>query len=288
MKILVCGASGLIGSTVFRVLAEVNEWEVFGTLRSDKAKVCFPAAIAAKMVTNIELTDADMLSSLFLKIKPDLVINCAGLTKHLPGSDNPLTVLPINAILPHRLSLLCELFGARLIHISTDCIFSGKTGNYSEDDFPDATDIYGRSKVIGEVAASHAVTLRTSTIGHELYTAYGLLDWFLLQGKHCKGFRRAIFSGLPTVVFAGIIRDHVIPRYDLQGVYQVAAAPIAKYDLLQLIAEIYGKSIDIEPDDSFTIDRSLNPARFEQATGYRAPAWPELIRTMHSYQMKLR
>lgn len=288
MKILVCGASGLIGSTILRVLSDVDDWDAIGTLRSGNALSFFPNRIAQQMLTNVELTDSDTLCRLFAEVKPDLVINCAGLTKHLPGSDDPLTVLPINTLLPHRLARLCKLSDARLVHISTDCIFSGKIGNYSEDDLPDAADIYGRSKAMGEVAASHAVTLRTSTIGHELHTTYGLLDWFLSQGERCRGFRKAIFSGLPTVVLAGIIRDYVIPRRDLQGIYQVAAEPISKYDLLRLIADVYGKSIEVEPDESFVIDRSLNPKRFNQATGFYAPAWPELIRIMHTYQMDLR
>lgn len=288
MKILVCGASGLIGSTTLRILSERRDWQVYGTLRSDRDRPFFKGIEPGRLLAGMELTDPDILIDLFKAVRPDVVVNCAGLTKHLPGADDPLRVIPINTLLPHRLASLCTLTGARLIHVSTDCIFSGTRGGYTEADLPDATDIYGRSKAMGEVAAVDAVTLRTSTIGHELRTAYGLLDWFLAQEGRCKGYRRAIFSGVPTVVFAKIIRDQVIPRPELQGIYQVAAAPIAKYDLLQMIASTYGKAIEIVPDDELVIDRSLDPGRFTQATGYRVPQWPELIEAMHSDQMKTR
>jgi dTDP-4-dehydrorhamnose reductase len=169
-----------------------------------------------------------------------------------------------------------------LIHVSTDCVFAGTKGNYAEGDATDAGDVYGKSKNLGEVDYPHAVTLRTSTIGHELQSAYGLLEWFLVQQGRCKGFSRAIFSGLPNTEFARVVRDVVIPRPDLHGLYHVGAAPIGKYELLQLIAKVYGKQIDIVRDDDFSIDRSLNSARFHKATGYKPEAWPELIQAMHA------
>ena len=184
----------------------------------------------------------------------------------------------------HRLAELCKLLNARLIHISTDCVYSGKKGNYLESEPADSMDVYGQSKLLGEVDYPHAVTLRTSTIGHEFSTKHGLLEWFLSQEGECNGFLRAIFSGLPTIVLAQIIRDIVIPNNDLRGLYHVAGQPISKYDLLKLIAEVYGKSIKIIKDENFTIDRSLNSDKFKTATGYSPSAWPELIRLMHSYQ----
>jgi dTDP-4-dehydrorhamnose reductase len=176
---------------------------------------------------------------------------------------------------------LCRLGGARLIHISTDCVFSGSRGMYREDDFSDAYDLYGKSKYIGEVRDdAHAITLRTSIIGHELDSKVALVDWFLSQQGSAKGYRRAMFSGLPTVELARIIRDFVLPRPELRGLYHVAAEPIAKYDLLSLIAEQYGKQIEIKGDDAVIIDRSLDSTRFTLATGYRAPEWPALIALM--------
>lgn len=284
MKVLVVGANGMIGNTVLRVLNERPDWDVSGTVRSGNARKFFPPAIACKLLEGVEVASANVLLRLLEGVRPDVVVNCAGLTKHKPEAEDPLVAIPINTIMPHRLAGLCKLIGARLVHISTDCVFSGEKGHYTETDFADARDLYGKSKALGEVMYPHAVTVRTSTIGPELQTQHGLLAWFLAQGAQCKGFTRAIFSGLPTVLLAQVLRDVVIPRADLAGLYHVAAAPISKYDLLKLIAEVYCKAIDIRPDDNLKIDRSLDASRFRAATGYVAPDWPEMVRTMHAYK----
>ena len=284
MRVLVLGANGMMGNAMIRVLNEKENWEVFGTVRSGEIKKFFSPRAAARLITGVDVENHDTLVKVFGQVRPTVVINCIGLTKHLIGSGDPLSAIPINALLPHRLAGLCGLTGARLIQVSTDCVFSGARGGYTEDDPPDATDIYGKSKSLGEVHYPDTITLRTSTIGHELQSRYGLLDWFLSQRDRCKGFTRAIFSGLPSVVFAQLIRDIVIPRPDLSGLYHVGGGAIAKYDLLRLIAETYGKSIEIVPDDQLSIDRSLNAGRFRAATGYVAPDWPALIEFMRSYQ----
>lgn len=282
MKVLVLGASGMIGGTMFRVLSESGELDVVGTIRSEKVRMLFPASLAKKMISSIDLAVTDVLLRLFREVRPDVIVNCAGLTKHLPAGNEPLPALTINAILPHRLAELCAISGARLIHVSTDCVFSGSSGDYRETDHPDATDLYGKTKYLGEVTGSNIITLRTSTIGHEYGTHHGLLEWFLGQSE-CKGFRRAIFSGLPTVVFARVVRDLVIPDEAMSGLYHVGARPIDKDRLLRLIAKVYGKATVIVPDDEMTIDRSLNVERFAAVSGYRAPEWPELIEIMRSY-----
>jgi dTDP-4-dehydrorhamnose reductase len=284
MKILVLGASGMIGSTTLRVLSERLDWEVYGTIRSQHAQQFFSSRIAGRLIVNVDVTNYDTLVDVFARVHPDAVINCIGATKHKTDGNEPLAAIPLNALLPHRLASLCAAANARLVHVSTDCVFSGRQGNYTEQDIPDAGDVYGRTKALGEVDYPHAITLRTSTIGHELQSNYGLLDWFLSQQGTCKGFRRAIFSGLPTVAFAGVIRDIVIPRPELHGLYHVGGQPIAKYDLLKRIAEVYGSAIEIIPDNDFVIDRSLNADRFKDATGYVAPDWIELINLMHEYK----
>lgn len=283
MKVLVFGASGMIGSAMFRVLSEKKEWEVRGTLRSNAWKHFFPETLAGKLIPDVDVEKQDALVRVFAQVQPDVVVNCVGLTKHHSEAEDPLLSIPLNALLPHRLADLCAATGSRLVHVSTDCVFSGTRGGYVEDDAPDAADIYGKSKHLGEVDDAHAITLRTSTIGHELQSAYGLLEWFLSQQGSCKGYSRAIFSGLPNVVFAQVVRDVVIPRPGLSGLYHVGAQPIGKYDLLQLIARTYNKPINIERDDKFVIDRSLNTQRFQKATGYIAPGWAELIDAMHSF-----
>lgn len=281
MKVLVFGASGMIGSAMFRALSEKFDWQVWGALRKFEDKIFFSNEHHARLIPNVDVEKQDALVRAFAQVQPDVVINCIGLTKHHRQSYDALLSIPLNALLPHRMADLCAASGARLVHVSTDCVFSGSKGRYVEGDAPDAIDVYGKSKYLGEVDYPHAITLRTSTIGHELQSAYGLLEWFLAQQNSCKGFRRAIFSGLPSAVFAQIVRDVVIPRPDLHGLYQVGGKPIDKYSLLRLIAAEYGKQTDIVPDDSFVIDRSFSSERFGKATGYVPADWADLIKTMH-------
>jgi len=280
----VLGASGMLGNAVVRVLSEQAGWQVHGTIRSEGSKRFFPADIAERLLAGVDVEQQDSLTQAFIRARPNVVVNCVGLVKQLDEADDPLQAVPINTLLPHRLARLCEVAGARLVHMSTDCVFSGEKGGYRESDPSDAKDLYGRSKYLGEVDYPRAVTLRTSIIGHELQSAHGLIGWFLSQQGKCKGYTRAIFSGVPTVVLAGIIRDVVIPRTELHGVYHVAARPIFKYDLLKLVARIYGKEIEIVPDDKLVIDRSLDASRFREATGYAPPEWVEMIKLMHAYR----
>ena len=284
MKILVIGASGMIGNAVLRVLAEHDGFDVWGTVRDASVKHCFTSEIASRLIEDVSVECPQNFAKILDDICPNVVVNCAGLTKHKSQVDDPLISIPINTLMPHWLARLCKLIGARLIHVSTDCVFSGQKGNYVETDVTDAYDVYGKSKALGELFYPHTVTLRTSTIGHELRTKYGLLDWFLSQESSCNGFAKAIFSGLPTVVFAQIIRDIVIEHEELSGLYHVAAKPISKLKLLQLIAGVYGKSIEIVPNDKLIIDRSLNSDYFRTATGFIAPDWEEMIQLMHAYK----
>jgi dTDP-4-dehydrorhamnose reductase len=284
MKVLVLGISGMLGNAMFRVMSQSRQLEVVGTARSADALRFFAPQLQEHVIVGVDVLDHAALRGAIEAARPDVVVNCVGLIKQLSNAEDPLVAVPVNAILPHRLAWLTESVGARLVHISTDCVFAGDKGNYSEGDPCDAKDLYGKSKFLGEVAYPHALTLRTSIIGHELNSTHALVDWFLSQGSTCKGFTRAIFSGLPTVVLSEIVRDVILPRADLSGLYQVAAGPIAKYDLLQLIAKTYGKQIDVVPDASVRIDRSLDGHRFESATGYVAPAWPALIQAMHSFK----
>lgn len=235
-----------------------------------------------RLLCRLDVLDHDALTAVMARVKPDVVINCVGLIKQLADAKDPLTALPINAMLPHRLARLCELGGARLIHVSTDCVFSGRKGMYLESDPSDAEDLYGKSKYIGELHdLPYVITLRTSIIGHELGSSHALVEWFLAQQGSVRGFTKAIFSGLPTVELARVMKDFVIAHPQLNGLYHVAAEPIDKYRLLGLVAAQYGKSIEIFPDEALVIDRSLDGSRFRAATGYVAPDWVELVRRMH-------
>lgn len=282
MKILVLGASGMLGNAMLRVISAQEAWSVFGTVRGADPAL-HAAAPRAVLIPGVHADQPDSLLAAFAQARPDVVINCVGLVKQLSNAEDPLVAVPVNTLLPHRLARMCEVAGARLVHVSTDCVFSGKQGNYTESDLADAQDVYGRSKLLGEVDYPHAVTLRTSIIGHEMRSTHGLVDWFLSQLVRVKGYTEAVFSGLPTCELARVVRDFVIPHTSLRGVYHVAAEPISKYDLLQLVNRVYGKALEIEPDDRVRIYRSLNADRFREATGYVAPSWPELVSRMHDF-----
>lgn len=281
-KTLILGASGMLGSAVFRALHGRQEHEVVATVRSVSTLKYFSGEQQQSLLTNVDVLDNDSLVDVLGRIRPDVVINCVGLIKQLSSAKDPLVALPLNALFPHKLARLAALSGTRLIHISTDCVFSGATGHYTEDSVADATDLYGVSKHLGEtVDYANAVTLRTSIIGRELTSSNSLVDWFLSQEGQTLGYEKAIFSGLPTCELGAIIRDIVIPAKDLSGLYHVSAKPISKYDLLRLIAAEYGKDIKIVRDDRVAIDRSLDSGKFTAATGYVAAEWPELIKRMH-------
>ena len=282
-RVLVLGVSGMLGNAVLRVFAQSDVYSVVGSARSAGALRLMTPELREHVICGADVENADSLMRLFTLARPDVVINCIGLVKQLAEADDPLAAIPINSLLPHRLARLCDVAGARLVHMSTDCVFAGDKGMYTEADMSDANDLYGRSKFLGEVDYPHAITLRTSIIGHELDGARSLVGWFLAQTGSVKGFKRAIFSGLPTVEIARVIRDHVIPHPDLHGLYHVSAEPINKFDLLTLVAQTYGKVIDISADDQLVIDRSLDSTRFRQSTGFVPKPWPELIRTMHKF-----
>lgn len=283
MKILILGATGMLGSAVFSRFSEDPAFETWGTLRSGAGLRHFSELSYERLLTGVDALDYDSLVAALTRVRPDVVINCIGLIKQLADANDPLVALPVNAMLPHRLSRLCALASARLIHVSTDCVFNGRKGMYLESDPSDAEDLYGKSKYIGEVSHDdHAITLRTSIIGHEIGSNVALVDWFLSQSGPVKGYERAIFSGLPTTELARVMKDFVIPNPSLHGLYHCAATPIDKYSLLKLIAKVYGKRVEIIADDRVKIDRSLDATRLMRATGYLPPSWAELIEEMHS------
>jgi len=283
-RLLVLGATGMLGNAMLRFFADSPGFEVHGSARSAGGVTRLREDLRPRVVTGVDVENPDALAGLLARTRPQVVINAVGLVKQLAEADDPLAALPINALLPHRLARLCGLAGARLVHVSTDCVFAGTRGGYAEADAPDAQDLYGRSKLLGEVTdAPHAITLRTSIIGHELASAHGLVGWFLAQRGAVKGYARAVFSGLPTVELARVVRDQVLPQPQLSGLWHVSAAPVDKLSLLRLVAERYGHRIDIVPDERVAIDRSLDSSRFRAATGWTPPAWPELVQRMHAF-----
>ena len=274
----------MLGSAVLRVMHEKSGMVVLGTIRTTEQGRRLDPRFQAGVRVVADLEDLSELDRCLGEVRPDVVINCVALRIRAGGSPDFQRLIALFALLPQRLSRLCLAYGARLIQISSDGVFSGLKGKYTEGDCPDASDEYGMAKILGEVQDGHAITIRTSIIGHELAIKSGLLEWFLAQDRHCRGYTRAIFSGLPTIVLAKILRDVVIPNQNLTGIYHVASQPISKYDLLRSVAKIYKKNIEIIPDDRVVIDRSLSTDKFSRATGYVVPDWTQLIQTMHSSQ----
>ena len=281
MKVLVLGANGMLGSAVMQILRKKKNWEVFGTVRSNNKECLLPPNIQENIIYNVDVLHFERLLKIFSNHKPDILINCIGLVKQNCQVNDPLMSIAINSLLPHRLASICEAFRTRMVHISTDCVFNGEKGNYQEHDPSDARDIYGKTKYLGELDYQHTITLRTSIIGHELKSTRSLVEWFLSIKSSCVGYTNAIFSGLPTVVLAEVIRDIIIPQTILSGVYHIGSKPISKFDLLQIIASVYKKKVEIFPDRSFVVNRSLNTDRFHDATGYVSPDWVSLIKTMY-------
>ncbi len=234
-----------------------------------------------KTFENIEAEDYQKIEEIVDYVRPKVVINAIGIIKQLPSAQNIIETLTINSIFPHKLAEMTKEFDFRLITISTDCVFRGEKGNYNEADISDATDLYGKSKNLGEVTAENCLTLRTSIIGRELSSRHSLVEWFLSnRGKKVRGFVNAVYSGFPTIVFAGLIADLIVSQPNLQGLYHLSSNPINKYDLLKLINEKYQTEIEIEPDEEFKIDRSLDSTKFRTETGFIPPDWEEMIEMM--------
>jgi len=280
-KVLILGATGMLGHTLFRDHMEAPGLDVYGTLRPGQDGTrWFDARQQARLIADVDGFRPETVQAAIRRLQPDVVINCIGLIKQVEDAADPAKAIAINALLPHLLSGYCHAAGARLIHISTDCVYRGDRGLYRELDPGDAVDLYGQTKYLGEVKESQALTLRTSMIGHELHTYRSLLEWFLRQKGNVPGYTRARFSGLPTIELSRVIRTFVLPRPQMQGLYHLSAEPIDKCSLLQLVSRYYRKPVDIIPDETVQLDRSLDASRFRQETGYIPDGWPELIERM--------
>lgn len=278
--IVILGASGMLGHKVFQKLRPLFP----GTLcvmrqhASDAPYRGIPLFKNSDVFGGIDALDFDKLSELLGRLRPQVLINCIGVIKQRNAASSYIPSIAVNALLPHRLAELCATWGGRLIHFSTDCVFSGHRGMYTEDDQSDAEDLYGKSKFLGETKEANALTLRTSIIGRELTNHKSLLDWFLSnKGGRVNGYQKSIYSGVTTIHLAEILADIITHHPQLHGVYQVASEPISKYDLLCHLREAYGLDLAIHPVVGENIDRSMNGSRFSEATGYKCPSWPMLV-----------
>lgn len=271
------GASGMLGHAAVRLFAAAGH-EVKGAVRDpDRARAL---GVDVPLLA-FDAFDASQLDALIAEAEPTAVVNAIGLVKQLDEANRPVPAIAINSLFPHQLADACARGGAKLIHVSTDCVFSGELPQpaaYDEDSPPDAWDLYGRSKLLGEVVEAPALTLRTSIIGWELERASGLLEWFAAQdGKAVKGFTNAIFSGLTTTALAGVMLAILEGHRDLSGLYQVSADPISKFDLLTRLRDVLGLDCQIEPVAEPHINRALDSSAFRKRTGIEIPSWAEML-----------
>ena len=278
MIVLIFGASGMLGHQLCRILSK--RMDVWATVSKEPSVYAIYNIMPSNhLVGQVDIRDLTSLRSVIKAIHPQTVINAVGIVKQRDEAKLAVPSIQINALFPHQLADLCSEYGIHVVHVSTDCVFSGKKGNYSEADNPDPVDLYGRSKLLGELNQPNTLTLRTSIIGWELNNFFGLLSWFALQrGKNIKGFRKAIYSGVSTAVLSALIGDIIETHPDLQGLYHVASRPISKNNLLIQLQDALGwNDISIEPDDEFLCDRSLNCQRLSTITGWHAPSWAVMI-----------
>lgn len=279
MRILILGGSGMLGHRLWMNLSRTHETYV--TVRGDGSQFPDRSEFPRDYIQPwVDALDFDTVTRAVGAVHPDVIVNCIGLIKQSPLAQDPLQAIQLNALLPHHLALICRTSGIRMIHISTDCVFSGRKGHYVETDPSDAEDLYGRTKLLGEVAESHTVTLRTSIIGRELKSGLGLIEWFLAQEETIRGYQRAIYTGFTTDELARVILDLIIPNESLTGIYHVSSDSISKYDLLLLVREAFDRKVTILPDTEYVCDRSLDSTRFRQLTNYIPPAWSQMIREL--------
>ena len=277
MRILILGGDGMLGDELFRQLGEHHDVRV--TLRQALDDYRGVGLFSAQnAIDRVDVRDEARLAGALSDFAPDVAINCVGIVKQRPDAKSPVPSIEINSLYPHKLLALCSARGTRLVHFSTDCVFSGKTGGYRESDTPDPVDLYGHTKLLGELQDPPGLTLRTSIIGLELSRRAGLIEWFLAQRGKIRGFRRAVYTGFTTREMGRIVRRLLEQHDDLHGVWHVASAPINKYTLLvELAKKLRRSDIEIMADDTFACDRSLRADRFQAATEYAPPSWDKML-----------
>ena len=276
LKALILGGTGMLGHRLFEELKSRHETRV--TLRRDlSAYRRLNRFTADNAFGNVDVRDFQSVSAVIDNFRPEVIVNCTGITNKDPAARDCIANLEVNALFPQRLARYCEGRTVKIIHLSTDCVFSGRKGGYRETDTADAGDLYGRTKLLGEVTGTNSLSIRTSMIGLELCSKHGLLEWFLAQTGRVHGYQKAIFSGFTTQELSRIIESIILSGKKIPSLLHVAGYPISKYDLLFLIKDELGLQIDLVPDSEFRCDRSLDATVFQKTFGYTPPTWPEMI-----------
>ncbi len=280
MRLLVLGGTGMLGHKLWQEAQ--GSFDAWATVRTDALEAPASAVLdPERTLTGVQADDIASVAAAIDECEAEVVVNCIGIVKQADAAADPVPAIRFNSLFPQEVSALCRERGKRFIHISTDCVFSGSRGNYSEDDQPDASDLYGHSKLLGEAVGPGSLTIRTSIIGRELESSFGLVEWFLGEaGKSVRGFKKAIFSGFTTQALAQVLIEVIAEHRSLEGLWHVSAEPIDKDSLLDMLREAYGIEIGIVPDESVVIDRSLDSSRFRRETGWKPSGWQEMIDRM--------
>lgn len=280
-RILILGGGGMLGHKLWQFLSSKFP-DTYVSIRKSRDFYSKCGLFSGpNVIDGLDLRDFTRLNAILCDIRPSVIINCTGVTLRSKEALDKNSAISINALLPHRLAEWCSRSSARLIHFSTGCVFNGKTGGYTEDSLPDARDLYGITKALGDVTASFALTLRSSFIGREIFGGTELLEWFLAQrGKTIKGFRKVLFTGLTTNRLAELVGELLEKHPALNGLYHVSSETLSKYDLLKLMKEAYKLDVEIEPDDSFECRRNLNGERFKKVAGFSCPPWKVMMAKM--------
>jgi dTDP-4-dehydrorhamnose reductase len=284
MRVLILGASGMLGFQLLKFASKISTMSVFGTVRNKASLFSNQKYINLNNIFELDdIQNYSGLNEIIRKISPDVIINAIGIVKQSDLAQNSIASIEVNSLLPHKLAKICQDNSAKFIHISTDCVFDGLKGNYKLTDISNANDLYGRSKFLGEVIYGNSITLRTSIIGHEISGHNrGLLDWFLQAKSTVLGYNKAIFSGVTTFELARLIFENILPQVSVSGLFQVASYPINKFDLLNIIREKYNLDIEIIASDHVQIDRSLDGTYFNQVFNYSPPTWPKMIEDFYN------
>ena len=267
-KVLVLGSTGMLGHIVVNYLSQFEQYDVIDISYRNKLR---------ENTIILDVTNKDLLEKTILNLKPNFIVNCIGVL--IGGANsNIANAIYVNAYLPHLLKNIAEHIDAKLVHISTDCVFSGEKGGYIETDERDGKDTYAKTKMLGEIVDDTNVTLRTSIIGPELKTAgEGLFHWFMMQNGTINGFTKAVWSGVTTLELAKAVK-WVIER-DIRGLYHVTNnTPINKFELLTLFKKYTKKEIVIEAVDGKEVDKSFIDTRKEM--DYKVPEYEVMIKEM--------
>ena len=276
----------MLGHMAVRVLSK--EHDVIGTTRSAVMETNGLSRFleSDKWIGNIDVRKLEDLTKLVNRVKPDVILNCVGLVKQKMTSLTYIESIEINALLPHRLAQICEDSNSRLIQISTDCVFGCEPGVKSQFTEPDSKDLYGRTKLLGEVTYGSALTLRTSIVGRQLSGDESLFEWIINQRNgSVNGYQNARYTGLTTQALAEVILKIISEHHHLRGLWQVASEEISKYQLVEQLNQILDLGITLRSDTEFNCDRRLDGNPFERETGIITPSWKAMLQSFAADQV---